>query len=105
MPPGCDPNEIMTNAMNPGLGVRALHQQGITGAGINVAIIDQPLYLYRNCMVRDCRHHPEYAGKVVAYYDLCGGEKSSMHGPAVASLIVCVKKLKWLKHRPMQCVN
>ncbi len=79
MPPGCDPSQILTNAMNPGLGIRALHQQGITGAGVNVAIIDQPMYL----------DHPEFAGKIVAYYDTgCGGHESSMHGPAVASLLV-----------------
>ncbi|MHC4676939.1 MAG: hypothetical protein ACYTBZ_31025, partial [Planctomycetota bacterium] len=73
MPTGCDPNEIMTNAMNPGLGIRALHQQGFTGAGVRVAIIDQD--------------HPEFAGKVVAYHDL-GEHDTSMHGPAVASLLV-----------------
>jgi len=79
MPPGCDPDEIMTNAMNPGLGVRSLHQQGITGMGVNVAIIDQPMYL----------DHPEFSGKIAAYYDTgCGGSESSMHGPAVASLLV-----------------
>lgn len=79
MPPGCDPPQLMTDAMNPGLGVRALHQQGTTGAGVNVAIIDQPLILT----------HPEYAGKIVAYHDVgCEGAVSSMHGPAVASLLV-----------------
>jgi len=79
MPPGCDPNEIMTNAMNPGLGVRSLHQQGITGAGINVAIIDQPII----------QTHPEYNGKIAAYYDAgCGGSETSMHGPAMTSLLV-----------------
>jgi predicted outer membrane repeat protein len=70
---------MMTNAMNPGLGVRALHQQGITGMGVNVAIIDQPMYL----------DHPEFSGKIAAYYDTgCEGHESSMHGPAVASLLV-----------------
>ncbi len=79
MPPGCDPSQILTSAMNPGLGIRALHQQGITGAGVNVAIIDQPMYL----------DHPEFAGKIVAYYDTgCGGHESSMHGPSVTSLLV-----------------
>ncbi|MHC4500302.1 MAG: S8 family serine peptidase, partial [Planctomycetota bacterium] len=79
MPPGCDPNVIMANAMNPGLGVRALHQQGITGAGINVAIIDQPIL----------QTHPEYNGKIAAYYDAgCGGSETSMHGPAMTSLLV-----------------
>ncbi|MCE5341204.1 MAG: S8 family serine peptidase [Planctomycetaceae bacterium] len=69
----------MQTAMNPGLGVRQLHKQGITGKGVNVAIIDQPLF----------GEHPEYAGKIAAYYDTgCGNEKTSMHGPAVTSLLV-----------------
>jgi len=79
MPGDCEPEELMTAAMNPGLGVRELHQQGITGAGVNVAIIDQPIYL----------DHPEYDGKIAAYYDTgCDGHGSSMHGPAVTSLLV-----------------
>jgi predicted outer membrane repeat protein len=79
MPQDRQPDELMTTATNPGLGVRSLHQQGISGTGINVAIIDQPIY----------QDHPEYDGKVVAYYDTgCDGPPSSMHGPAVTSLLV-----------------
>jgi hypothetical protein len=79
MPRGNDPNKILTNALNPGLGVSKLHQQGITGKGINVAIIDQPTYLV----------HPEFAGKIVVYHDTgCETDESSMHGPLVASLLV-----------------
>ena len=79
MPPGSDPNKILTGAMNPGLGLRRLHKQGITGKGVNVAIIDQPTYLV----------HIEFAGKIVAYHDTgCETDESSMHGPAVASLLV-----------------
>lgn len=79
MPPGSDPNKILTDALNPGLGVRQLHKQGITGKGVNVAIIDQPTYLV----------HPEFAGKIVAYHDTgCQTDESSMHGPGVASLLV-----------------
>jgi len=79
MPPGGDPNKILTDALNPGLGVRQLHQQGITGKGVNVAIIDQPTYLV----------HPEFASKIVEYYDTgCETDESSMHGPLVASLLV-----------------
>ncbi|MHC4604504.1 MAG: M56 family metallopeptidase [Planctomycetota bacterium] len=79
MPPGSDPNKILTDALNPGLGVRELHQQGVTGKGVNVAIIDQPVYLV----------HPEFAGKIVAYHDTgCETNESSMHGPLVTSLLV-----------------
>jgi len=79
MPPGSDPNKILTDAMNPGLGVRRLHQQGITGKSVNVAIIDQPTYMV----------HVEFAGKIAAYHDTgCETDESSMHGPALASLLV-----------------
>ena len=73
--------EIMNNGMNPGLGIRKLHEEGITGKGVNVAIIDQNLLL----------HHPEFDGKIAAYYDT-GCEQSkdsgSMHAPAVTSILV-----------------
>lgn len=73
--------QIMENGKNPGLGIRELHKQGITGKGVNVAIIDQNLLL----------HHPEFSGKIAAYYDAgCEQEEGtgSMHAPGVASLLV-----------------
>jgi serine protease AprX len=78
MLPGRKPDELIKKAMNPGLGIGQLHKQGITGKGVNVAIIDQPLY----------RDHPEFAGKIAAYFDTGCQSESSMHGPAVASLLV-----------------
>jgi serine protease AprX len=77
MLPGRKPDELLKKAMNPGLGVGELHKQGITGKGVNVAIIDQPLY----------QDHPEFAGKIAAYFDAGCKSESSMHGPAVASLL------------------
>jgi hypothetical protein len=72
-------NGLVEKAKNPGLGVRQLHQRGITGKGVTVAIIDQPLYL----------NHPEFKGKIIEYHDVgCDGSQSSMHGPSVASLLV-----------------
>jgi subtilisin family serine protease len=68
----------MEAAKNPGLGIRALHAQGITGKGVAVAIIDQPLY----------QDHPEFEGKIAMYKDFDCGSESSMHGPAVLSLLV-----------------
>ena len=78
MPQGCFPRKILTDAMNPGLGIRELHGRGITGRGVNVAVIDQPLF----------PDHPEFAGKIAAYRDVGCRSQSSMHGPAVASLLV-----------------
>jgi serine protease AprX len=72
---------VMSEGKNPGLGVRALHRRGITGKGVNVAIIDQNM----------CLDHPQFAGKIVTYHDTgCGmpASQGSMHGPAVTSLLV-----------------
>lgn len=73
--------EIMNKGKDPGLGIRELHKEDITGKGINVAIIDQNLLL----------HHPEFDGKIVEYYDTgCATEEGtgSMHAPAVTSILV-----------------
>ena len=71
------PGYILENGKNPGLGVRSLHERGITGNGISVAIIDQAMPV----------DHPEYNGKIVKYVDL-GMGSFSLHGPAVTSLLV-----------------
>lgn len=69
---------LLEEGKNPGLGVRGLHEQGITGEGVNVAIIDQNLLL----------DHPEYAGCIADYYDSgCRVEGGSMHAPAVLSIL------------------
>jgi serine protease AprX len=72
--------EILKLGMNPGLGVRALHADGITGHGVNVAIIDQNLNV----------DHPEFKGKIIKYRDFGTdqpSDKGSMHGPSVTSLL------------------
>jgi len=78
LPEGFDPERILQESTNPGLGVRELHRQGITGKGVNVAIIDHPMYLT----------HPEFAGKVVTYYDVGCPPRYVIHGTAVTSLLV-----------------
>ncbi|MDQ0360981.1 S8 family peptidase [Breznakia pachnodae] len=73
--------QIMENGKNPGLDIKKLHDQNITGEGVNVAIIDQNMLL----------DHPEFKDKIVKYYDTgCNTKKdeSSMHGPAVTSVLV-----------------
>lgn len=73
------PDYIMEAGKNPGLGVRSIHDKGITGKGVTVAIIDQPLYI---------DSHPEYAGKIIEYKDFGCKLETSIHGPAVTSLLV-----------------
>jgi hypothetical protein len=72
--------EVLEKGRNPGLGVRSIHKRGITGKGVNVAIIDSYL----------CLNHPEFKGKVVQYKDVgCNRPPSSgsMHAPGVMSLL------------------
>jgi outer membrane protein assembly factor BamE (lipoprotein component of BamABCDE complex) len=80
IPSGFDPQRIMELGKNPGLGVRSLHKKGITGRGVRIAIIDQPLLV----------DHQEYAGRLQLYEEIHikHGTGSQMHGPAVASIAV-----------------
>jgi hypothetical protein len=82
MPPDYDWKKIMELGKNPGLGIRQLHQAGITGRGVGIAIIDQTLLV----------EHLEYINQLRLYEeadDLTSGwENVSMHGPAVASIAV-----------------
>ncbi len=80
LPRGFDPARILDLGKNPGLGIRSLHAQGITGQGVGVAIIDQPLLT----------DHKEYADRLLWYeeIDVIFTSQAQMHGPAVASLAV-----------------
>ncbi len=80
MPPGFDPAQIMELGKNPGLGIRSLHERGITGRGVAIAIVDQPLLI----------EHREYAGRIRLYEEInvAAQTPSQMHGPAVASIAV-----------------
>ncbi len=73
--------DVMEAGRNPGLGVKSLHEKGITGKGVNVAIIDQNLLT----------EHPEYKENVAKYYPGSFPEEyyeyGSMHGPAVLSFL------------------
>jgi subtilisin family serine protease len=74
------PRALLERAKDPGLGVRALHARGVTGAGVSVAIIDGQLR----------RDHVEYADRLVHDEELddFSGLPFDMHGPAMASLLV-----------------
>jgi hypothetical protein len=80
MPQGFNWQKIMELGKNPGLGVRSLHVQGITGRGVGLAIIDQPLIV----------DHREYADRMRLYEEINVNPSAecTMHGPAVASIAV-----------------
>lgn len=78
LPEGFDPGKLMETGKDPGLGVRNLHKQGITGKGVGIAIIDQTLLT----------GHIEYADRLRYYkeYNKAAELNAQMHGPAVASI-------------------
>ena len=79
MPEGFVPKELLEKGKNPGLGIRKLHQQGIDGRGVGIAIIDQPLL----------KEHTEYVDRIVLYEPIdVQAVPPQMHGPPVASIAV-----------------
>lgn len=79
LPESFQPDMLMELGKNPGLGVRSLHEQGINGAGVSIAIIDQVLYT----------QHQEYKDNLMHYEEIgILSTRASMHGAAVASLAV-----------------
>ena len=81
MPEGFDPAKLLEEGKNPGLGIRRLHEQGIYGQGVGIAIIDQPLL----------QDHQEYIEQLVEYKEIGLMAKlvsPQMHGPPVASIAV-----------------
>lgn len=79
LPSGFTPAEMIEEGKIPGLRIKTLHEQGIDGRGVGLAIIDQKLLL----------GHEEYTEAIVRY-DASGLRKTShqMHGPPVASIAV-----------------
>jgi hypothetical protein len=78
LPEGFIPDQFMELGKNPGLGIRQLHRQGITGKGIGLAIIDKGLLV----------DHVEYKDRLRLYEEIHCYDETSMHGPAVASIAV-----------------
>ncbi len=80
LPEGFDPTHIMDLGKDPGLSIRTLHEKGITGKGVSIAIIDQTLLV----------DHEEYTDQIKFYEEINirENEIASMHGAAVASIAV-----------------
>lgn len=80
LPPGFRPDAVLTSAINPGLGIRKLHEYGITGKGVSVAVIDKPIL----------STHREFSGRIKyieVYKDHPKNKRPHFHGIACASLL------------------
>jgi len=79
MPAAFDPGRVLERGKDPGLGIRLLHDEGIDGRGVGVAIVDLPLLV----------DHEEYRRRLRRYEEInCGDSGASRHGPSMASLAV-----------------
>ncbi|MGY0375263.1 S8 family serine peptidase [Clostridium sp. JNZ J1-5] len=79
LPENFNPQIIMKNGKNPGLNIRELHGEGVTGKGIGIAIIDAPLLV----------DHIEYKDNLKVYEEIdLVSSNAYYHGPLVASLAV-----------------
>ncbi len=78
LPAGFDPARMLELGRNPGLGVRALHRRGITGRGVSIGFIDNPLF----------EEHAEYASRLRfhEYINASPEEAPHFHGSAVVSI-------------------
>lgn len=76
LPASFNPQKLLENGKNPGLGVRDLHKQRITGKGITVAILDNGFNINHQ-EIKDNLIHYEIIGKAFVHY----------HGSIVSSLL------------------
>jgi hypothetical protein len=81
MPSSFSPDSILRLGMDPGFNLSALHQQGITGKGVGIGMIDNVFF----------PGHSEYSGNVKWYEEIRSplGEGDSgphFHGSATASI-------------------
>ena len=60
LPESVNPKEIMETGKNPGLGIRQLHEEGVTGKGVGIAVIASPPLV----------DHGEYAGRIKLYREI-----------------------------------
>lgn len=79
VPKEYDIEKIKEFGMDPGLGIRRLHEKGITGQGVGIAIIGQSLLV----------NHVEYKDSIKLYEEIhINSDSAAMHGPAVVSIAV-----------------
>ncbi len=81
LPQGYSPEKLIEWGKYAGLNIDILHKHGFTGKGAVIAYIDQPIG------DKDPTYHEQYASSTLHYINNTKSE-SSMHGPAVLSLLL-----------------
>ncbi len=82
LPAGFNPQKLLEDGKNPGLGIRGLHEEGINGEDVGIAILDQLLLL----------GHEEYTSRLLRYDSTEANwswwREPAMHGPPIVSIAV-----------------
>ena len=80
LPDNFDPKTLLESGKEIGLNIQKLHQEGIGGQGVNIAIIDTALLV----------DHSEFKDRIKLYkeYNIDRDQPIEMHGTAVASIAV-----------------
>lgn len=81
LPAGFEPKKIMELGKNPGLGIKTLHDRGITGSGIGVALICSPALT----------NHKEYADSLVYYNSGGSANVTATAEGCMAASVLCGK--------------
>ncbi|MDP4145033.1 MAG: S8 family serine peptidase [Bacillota bacterium] len=76
LPKDFNTDSIFEEGKSPGLNIDKLHQEGITGKGVSVAIIDKPIL----------KNHKEYNTNLT-YIEVGDCSKLHFHGTACASIL------------------
>ena len=87
LPDNIGPKQILEDSKYPGMGIKDLHNQGITGKNVHVAILDQTM--------GKSLDHPEYKDSIAEFKSFFpeniinsrGYSGTSFHGPFVTSLL------------------
>ncbi|HUW19201.1 MAG TPA: S8/S53 family peptidase [Sedimentisphaerales bacterium] len=86
MSKGFDSRRLVEIGKNPGLGVRKLHDKGITGRDVAIAIIDNPLLVDHREYVERLRLYEEINVLEMKEAEGGHGADAHMHGTAVVSI-------------------
>jgi hypothetical protein len=87
MPRTFEPEAVLEANTNPGLGLRQLRGQGVTGRGVGIGIVDRFLLVEHQEYSRQLRWYEELPG-LRAALEPSLRMPAQMHGTAVASLAV-----------------
>lgn len=82
LPDGFSPSKVIEIGKNPGLGIKKIHEKGITGKGVSLAVIDQRIFT----------GHREYAENLKSYEEIHYFRfekllKRKGHGEAILSVL------------------